>query len=636
VIQPTLFIGLGGSGGKTLRAIRETIGEELARQGWCGDFPRAIKFLHIDLDLVNGQPKFQSPKLSDSEVCNLAPFGLTYDSVRRCLESTLDSDDERAELFGDWLLWEARLDYNVGSGGIRPLGRSVFFHSLSRVLQHVDLLVAEINSGSSIAELAEILRSTTSDAIGIDQFDSRIAIVASLCGGTGSSIYVDLLEILRIRFPGPLGEKPVSFLYDAATFANLPPRYADLLFGNMITTIDEISNYALNGHGAASSKLLTRMGVPQGPPDYRDNSLKIVITDLSPSRAIDDHYFLLGQKIANEVLDSNLRSHLFLVSPEAVEVDIDQPASHSNIFAPHVTDFSATLLNVPHDLIQDQKPKGQNDTEALYENSTISASLSNWIHNFKSLDPAARSELVKARKVRPVSESIPITKAAIEKLAIGWLVARLFGLVQMSDIVVIRIPEIDSPLEWPELPTVIPSNSVKHRDSDLTQILSNFSFALRMDDVEAYSYLFRLGQHIVAYSESSSEEEVVSTDLIRRYIFDLMPTDTTLQPLIFGSNLPKPQSTEARRQQVLDAVRLLSATIAETFVVNQSENWYDRGELSLHFENLSALHNIERYAATVMQPTVGEMVFMAEDSIGGSPESYEELPSIGEVQSERR
>lgn len=64
-IQPFIFIGVGGTGGKTLGVIRQTLQDALDRIGWEGDWPDGWQFVHIDVpadpDADTGANKYSLP-----------------------------------------------------------------------------------------------------------------------------------------------------------------------------------------------------------------------------------------------------------------------------------------------------------------------------------------------------------------------------------------------------------------------------------------------------------------------------------------------------------------------------------------------------------------------------------------------
>ena len=47
-----LVIGLGGSGGKTIRYLKQSLGEWLNEIGWASGMPQGWQFLHIDIPSI--------------------------------------------------------------------------------------------------------------------------------------------------------------------------------------------------------------------------------------------------------------------------------------------------------------------------------------------------------------------------------------------------------------------------------------------------------------------------------------------------------------------------------------------------------------------------------------------------------
>ena len=48
-IKPFVFIGVGGTGGRTLGVIRQSLSDALARVGWQGPWPHGWQFVPIDV-----------------------------------------------------------------------------------------------------------------------------------------------------------------------------------------------------------------------------------------------------------------------------------------------------------------------------------------------------------------------------------------------------------------------------------------------------------------------------------------------------------------------------------------------------------------------------------------------------------
>ena len=52
MLHPFLFIGVGGSGGKTLRTLKADLEQRLLEVGYVGEWPSCWQFLHIDVPTV--------------------------------------------------------------------------------------------------------------------------------------------------------------------------------------------------------------------------------------------------------------------------------------------------------------------------------------------------------------------------------------------------------------------------------------------------------------------------------------------------------------------------------------------------------------------------------------------------------
>jgi hypothetical protein len=61
MLRPILFIGLGGAGGKTLRAIKQQLHQDLTAKGYNAGIPIAWQFLHIDTPTVQDGATFTAP-----------------------------------------------------------------------------------------------------------------------------------------------------------------------------------------------------------------------------------------------------------------------------------------------------------------------------------------------------------------------------------------------------------------------------------------------------------------------------------------------------------------------------------------------------------------------------------------------
>lgn len=73
MLSPVIIIGAGGSGGKTLRSLRQTLLRRLRAKGWTGDIPEAWQFLEIDTVAVQSRENFPADLLPTQDYLGLVP-----------------------------------------------------------------------------------------------------------------------------------------------------------------------------------------------------------------------------------------------------------------------------------------------------------------------------------------------------------------------------------------------------------------------------------------------------------------------------------------------------------------------------------------------------------------------------------
>jgi predicted house-cleaning noncanonical NTP pyrophosphatase (MazG superfamily) len=184
-VAPTLVIGLGGSGTWTARRLKK-----LMQQRYGKDIP-LIRFLFLDCD----QGAFTSqPKLAD--VQDDEKVALFIRNPERIWQEVQEGIGERAK-WRDWLPEQLNvgiLRHAIGAGGIRPVGRFALFASLQEVWERLTSALRDILA------IEQQLRMTLGDQAGrvvVHYSEPRIYIIGSLCGGTGSSIFLDIAVLVR-------------------------------------------------------------------------------------------------------------------------------------------------------------------------------------------------------------------------------------------------------------------------------------------------------------------------------------------------------------------------------------------------------------------------------------------------------
>jgi hypothetical protein len=219
-VAPTLVIGLGGSGTWTARRLKE-----LMRQRY-GIIP-LIRFLFVDCD----QGAFTSqPELAD--VQDAEKVAMFIRNPEQIWQEVWQGIGERAK-WQDWLpeqLDVGILRHAIGAGGIRPVGRFALFASLREVWERLTSALRDILA------IEQQLRMTLGEQAGrviVHHNEPRIYIVGSLCGGTGSSIFLDIAVLVRhcLRQIAPDAQPSiVGVFFLPSVFASEPALRSNIAF----------------------------------------------------------------------------------------------------------------------------------------------------------------------------------------------------------------------------------------------------------------------------------------------------------------------------------------------------------------------------------------------------------------------
>src|SRR5215218_8510367 len=103
MLQPFLFVGVGGSGGKTLRVLREELQHQLVGARWERPFPVAWQFVQIDVPYrPDGDEADLPPQLPAECYLGLAGRNIDYQVLDRSLLQSAGNDPKLAESLVGW------------------------------------------------------------------------------------------------------------------------------------------------------------------------------------------------------------------------------------------------------------------------------------------------------------------------------------------------------------------------------------------------------------------------------------------------------------------------------------------------------------------------------------------------------
>jgi hypothetical protein len=302
-VAPTLVIGLGGSGTWTARRVKRLM------QIRYGAIPM-VKFLVIDTD----QGAFASaPELAD--VTDEEKVLLTITNPEQIFQQAKQGIGELRKL-QEWLpdsLPVSILRNAKGAGGIRPVGRFALFASFDLVKQR---LGTAINSLLAIQQEIETkLSAQEAQSIQVETNQPRIYIVGSLCGGTGSSLFLDIAVLVRHLFKSIAPNATpniVGIFYLPSVFANEP---------YLRTSQDFFSIIQANAYAALKEleHFCDSYALQKQPFTFRYPNI-----DISVSAPVYDEDFVLERGTADgRMLVS--KEEVFEMAARSLLVDIGSP-----------------------------------------------------------------------------------------------------------------------------------------------------------------------------------------------------------------------------------------------------------------------------------------------------------------------
>jgi hypothetical protein len=282
-IQRTLCIGLGGTGRDVLMQIRRLI---IDRYGRLDALP-VVSFVHIDADrgasdlsgLSTGNTyRGENILFTPAERVTATMTSQEIDQLIGGIEQRNEFDRQSPyDHIKSWL--PPQLIRNVkaiedGAGGIRPVGRLSFFHNYRKIKAAIETAENRTRGHEQIM---------LGQGFGVEP-GLNIFVVGSLCGGTGSGMFLDVAYALRHAY-GDIENKLVGY------WVVSPELYGDTpgMNANVYAALKELNHYAASN---------TRFKACYDPQQ---------LVEINEERPPFDFTYLLSNKTATDyrILDKN-------------------------------------------------------------------------------------------------------------------------------------------------------------------------------------------------------------------------------------------------------------------------------------------------------------------------------------------
>jgi len=241
MLRPFLIVGVGGSGGKTLRAVRYALDLRLRVAGWDEGIPNAWQFVHIDTPLVQDGADFPAPFLPHDSYTGLVTAGAKYSNVVNSINAKLAGKNKEQinRQFPDPN--KVAVPIHLGAGQYRGVGRTVAIAQLGAIAGAAQAAYNRLKKPDSISQLQRLGKLLGADQKQGSQADPVFIVVSSVAGGSGAGQYLDVVEAIKAQFGGaPWSLESYGVLYAPDVFDGI--KGASGIPRNALATISETVN----------------------------------------------------------------------------------------------------------------------------------------------------------------------------------------------------------------------------------------------------------------------------------------------------------------------------------------------------------------------------------------------------------
>lgn len=270
MLRPFLIIGVGGSGGKTLRAVRYELELRLQAAGWDRGMPEAWQFLHFDTPAVQDGAEYPAPFLPANAYRGLVASSATYPTVVSGIKHKIGRE------FSD--LVQRQLpdpDYVAvpiyqGAGQYRAVGRAIALSKLDDIASAAVSAVNRLKAPSSLAVLQEVGQVFGAESKGGVDPNPVLLVVSSIAGGSGAGQYIDVVEAVKSKFGAtPWARESYGILYAPDVFDGI--KGGEGVAANSLATVTEtVSGFWNNNPSPSSMKIFESQGLSMLAGDAND------------------------------------------------------------------------------------------------------------------------------------------------------------------------------------------------------------------------------------------------------------------------------------------------------------------------------------------------------------------------------
>ena len=258
MLTPLLIIGLGGSGGKTIRSMKQALTRKLEAARYEGGLPAAWQFLQIDTTYDG--IAFPAPMLPQDDFHCVVPRGEGFYDVLASITNKGTVSDQHKMLAG-WGVRNSAISIQAGAGQIRAIGRQVGVANSAETLTAIRSAISKMQAPTAFAELASVAKALGGEAP--NNSTPQAFIISSIAGGSGAGMFMDVAELLKRATAQNWAQEAVAFLYTAEVFSSIGKAGKDVS-KNSLGAMNELIASKWVGISERSELLYTKLGLVAG------------------------------------------------------------------------------------------------------------------------------------------------------------------------------------------------------------------------------------------------------------------------------------------------------------------------------------------------------------------------------------
>jgi hypothetical protein len=349
MLRPILFIGVGGSGGKTLRSIKQALNRKLESARYEGGIPATWQFLQIDTTFDG--ISFPAPMLSQDEFHCVVPRGAGFNDILMGITNRGTLTDQQSMLAG-WGTPPPPVNLNIDMSRTmqRAVGRQVGVADSAKTLKAIQGAIAKMSSPSALGEFGEV-----ANALGATPYPQPQAfIVSSVAGGSGAGMFMDVAELLKGATAENWAQHAISFLYTPEVFSSIGGGRSEVA-KNALGVMNELIASKWVGISDRSELLYSKLGLAPGNSVFKRsygcetnfligacNEHGVDLRVSADGGGMDEVFLTVGEALANAISDDEISD--FLTYYAFTSVSGYRPALDMSGLAPESANGDNTIL----------------------------------------------------------------------------------------------------------------------------------------------------------------------------------------------------------------------------------------------------------------------------------------------------